>query len=93
MLEYNVDQLMRRLAYERGEDMTTRAAARGIGISRQTLHDLTGNRRPQQVQTLEKLLKFFRENGMTDITVSDLFREVPDADAEPGPDASTDSSA
>lgn len=82
-LKFNLFELKQRLALQNRREYSWAAIARNAGLNVRTVTDLAGGNGSTRVDlaTLEKLLGFFRAEGLP-VTLCDLLIEV-----EPRPDA------
>lgn len=72
---FNLSALRRQLAAKDDRDISWREMAEQSGVSESTLINIANNRHKQiHVETLRKLLVYFRSRGMH-IGIGDLFRE------------------
>jgi len=76
MVEYNIDKLLLKAQINTGEPLSISELARQIGVSRPMADSLVKNRDRNELELINRLLKFFQDNGLEDCTVGDLFRTV-----------------
>lgn len=75
MVVFNLANLRRQLALQLGREIPWREISEWTGLSEATLINMArNNSRQVHVETLRKLLEYFRAHGMP-IAVGDLFRE------------------
>lgn len=81
-LRLNIEPHLRKIAVAKNRPITKVYVSQQTGLSYDTVARLPRNRRVA-MSTLSSLLDFLRAEGLTDVTVGDLFEELPANGQEP----------
>ena len=74
---------MGRYQAKTGERLTVRGLAKAAGVSASTVGtDVLGSKKRVDIQTIDKLLTYFRSVLEQPVTVADLIEYVPDKEVE-----------
>ncbi|MCB0098894.1 MAG: helix-turn-helix transcriptional regulator [Caldilineaceae bacterium] len=75
--------MMGRYQAKTGERLTVRGLAKAAGVSASTVGtDVLGSKKRVDIQTIDKLLTYFRSVLEQPVTVADLIEYVPDKEVE-----------
>lgn len=75
--------MMGRYQAKTGERLTVRGLAKAAGVSASTVGtDVLGSKKRVDIQTIDKLLTYFRSVLEQPVTVADLIEYVPDEEVE-----------
>ena len=75
--------MMGRYQAKTGERLTVRGLAKAAGVSASTVGtDVLGSKKRVDIQTIDKLLTYFRSVLEQPVTVADLIEYVPDEKVE-----------
>ncbi len=76
-LRINIEPLLKQLAVLKNQPITTAYTSRQTGLAYDTVRGLrdSDNRRID-MNTLESILSFLREEGLENVTIGDLFEET-----------------
>lgn len=78
LLKYNIDRLLHAAAAKTGVSPNRSELGEALGLHRLSVGAMINSDSRPELEILEKWLNYFRANGLPNVKLSDLVKEVPD---------------